>query len=158
MHYKICLSCALLIMKFWDKDHKTLLDLKEVCQHLFMIDRRELFRCPVHVHCSLCWEMCFTMCSFISFFYHFCFLLQLIQLIISHLALPDLCRLAQTCKLLYQHCCDPLQYTHLSLQPYWATLTDASLEYLLPRCTLVQWLNLSWTGNRGFITTSGFSR
>ncbi|KAM3931960.1 F-box/LRR-repeat protein 4 isoform 2-T5 [Leptodactylus fuscus] len=83
---------------------------------------------------------------------------ELIQLIISHLALPDLCRLAQTCKLLYQHCCDPLQYTHLSLQPYWASLTDASLEYLLPRCTLVQWLNLSWTGNRGFITTSGFSR
>ncbi|XP_075720310.1 F-box/LRR-repeat protein 4 isoform X2 [Rhinoderma darwinii] len=83
---------------------------------------------------------------------------ELIQLIISHLSLPDLCRLAQTCKLLYQHCCDPLQYTHLSLQPYWATLTDASLEYLLPRCTLVQWLNLSWTGNRGFITTSGFSR
>ncbi|XP_073531844.1 F-box/LRR-repeat protein 4 [Phyllobates terribilis] len=83
---------------------------------------------------------------------------ELIQLIISHLALPDLCRLAQTCKLLYQHCCDPLQYTHLSLQPYWATLTDASLEYLLPRCTLVQWLNLSWTGNRSLITTSGFSR
>ncbi|KAG9493280.1 F-box/LRR-repeat protein 4 [Eleutherodactylus coqui] len=83
---------------------------------------------------------------------------ELIQLIISHLALPDLCRLAQTCKLLYQHCCDPLQYIHLSLQPYWATLTDSSLEYLLPRCTLVQWLNLTWTGNRGFITTSGFSR
>ncbi|KAM9315759.1 F-box/LRR-repeat protein 4 [Gastrophryne carolinensis] len=83
---------------------------------------------------------------------------ELIQLIISHLSLPDLCRLAQTCKLLYQHCCDPLQYTHLSLQPYWASLNDASLEYLLPRCTLVQWLNLSWTGNRGFISTSGFSR
>ncbi|XP_056422133.1 F-box/LRR-repeat protein 4 isoform X2 [Hyla sarda] len=83
---------------------------------------------------------------------------ELIQLIISHLALTDMCRLAQTCKLLYQHCCDPLQYTHLSLQPYWASLTDAALEYLLPRCTLVQWLNLSWTGNRGFITTSGFSR
>ncbi|XP_075058919.1 F-box/LRR-repeat protein 4 [Mixophyes fleayi] len=83
---------------------------------------------------------------------------ELIQLIISHLALTDLCRLAQTCKLLYQHCCDPLQYTHLSLQPYWANLNDTSLEYLLPRCTLVQWLNLSWTGNRGFISTSGFSR
>ncbi|CAH2252667.1 F-box LRR-repeat 4 [Pelobates cultripes] len=83
---------------------------------------------------------------------------ELIQLIISHLALPDLCRLAQTCKLLYQHCCDPLQYIHLSLQPYWASLNDTSLEYLLPRCTLVQWLNLSWTGNRGFISTSGFSR
>ncbi|KAM8953436.1 F-box/LRR-repeat protein 4 [Pelodytes ibericus] len=83
---------------------------------------------------------------------------ELIQLIISHLALPDLFRLSQTCKLLYQHCCDPLQYIHLSLQPYWANLTDTSLEYLLPRCTLVQWLNLSWTGNRGFISTSGFSR
>ncbi|KAE8593138.1 hypothetical protein XENTR_v10018999 [Xenopus tropicalis] len=83
---------------------------------------------------------------------------ELIQFIISHLALPDLCRLAQTCKLMYQHCCDPLQYTHLSLQPYWTNVNDNSLEYLLPRCSLVQWLNLSWTGNRGLISTSGFSR
>nr|XP_033794766.1 F-box/LRR-repeat protein 4 isoform X2 [Geotrypetes seraphini] len=83
---------------------------------------------------------------------------ELIQLIISHLTLPDLCRLAQTCKRLHQHCCDPLQYIHLSLQPYWAKLNDASLEYLQPRCTLTQWLNLSWTGNRGVISVSGFSR
>uniref|UniRef100_A0A8C8SCC7 F-box and leucine rich repeat protein 4 n=1 Tax=Pelusios castaneus TaxID=367368 RepID=A0A8C8SCC7_9SAUR len=83
---------------------------------------------------------------------------ELIQLILSHLTVPDLCRLAQTCKLLYQHCCDPLQYIHLSLQPYWARINDTSLEYLLSRCTLVQWLNLSWTGNRGVISVSGFSR
>ncbi|XP_078011353.1 F-box/LRR-repeat protein 4 isoform X2 [Phascolarctos cinereus] len=83
---------------------------------------------------------------------------ELIQLILTHLTLPDLCRLAQTCKLLYQHCCDPLQYTHLNLQPYWAKLNDTSLEYLQSRCTLVQWLNLSWTGNRGFISVSGFGR
>ncbi|KAH1172581.1 F-box/LRR-repeat protein 4 isoform X2 [Mauremys mutica] len=83
---------------------------------------------------------------------------ELIQLILSHLTIPDLCRLAQTCKLLYQHCCDPLQYIHLSLQPYWARINDTSLEYLMSRCTLVQWLNLSWTGNRGAISVSGFSR
>ncbi|XP_022376014.1 F-box/LRR-repeat protein 4 isoform X2 [Enhydra lutris kenyoni] len=83
---------------------------------------------------------------------------ELIQLILNHLTLPDLCRLAQTCKLLNQHCCDPLQYTHLNLQPYWAKLNDTSLEFLQPRCTLVQWLNLSWTGNRGFISVAGFSR
>lgn len=83
---------------------------------------------------------------------------ELIQLILAHLTLPDLCRLAQTCKLLNQHCCDPLQYLHLNLQPYWAKLDDASLEFLQPRCALVQWLNLSWTGNRGFISVTGFSR
>ncbi|XP_023561940.1 F-box/LRR-repeat protein 4 isoform X2 [Octodon degus] len=83
---------------------------------------------------------------------------ELIQLILKHLTLPDLCRLAQTCKLLNQHCCDPLQYIHLNLQPYWAKLSDTSLEFLQARCTLVQWLNLSWTGNRGFISVSGFSR
>ncbi|XP_014346413.1 F-box/LRR-repeat protein 4 isoform X2 [Latimeria chalumnae] len=83
---------------------------------------------------------------------------ELIQLIISHLTLPDLCRLAQTCKLLHQHCCDPLQYIHLNLQPYWATLNDASLEHLQARCTLLQWLNLSWTGNRGLISDSGLCR
>ncbi|KAM4785026.1 F-box/LRR-repeat protein 4 isoform 1-T2 [Cyanocitta cristata] len=82
---------------------------------------------------------------------------ELIQLILSHLTVPDLCRLAQTCKLLYQHCCDPLQYIHLSLQPYWARINDTSLEYLQSRCTLIQWLNLSWTGNRGAISVSGFS-
>uniref|UniRef100_A0A8D2B8E1 F-box/LRR-repeat protein 4 n=1 Tax=Sciurus vulgaris TaxID=55149 RepID=A0A8D2B8E1_SCIVU len=83
---------------------------------------------------------------------------ELIQLILNHLTLPDLCRLAQTCKLLHQHCCDPLQYIHLNLQPYWAKLNDTSLEFLQARCTLVQWLNLSWTGNRGFISVAGFSR
>lgn len=83
---------------------------------------------------------------------------ELIQLILNHLSLPDLCRLAQTCRLLRQHCCDPLQYIHLNLQPYWAKLDDASLELLQARCALVQWLNLSWTGNRGFISVTGFSR
>ncbi|XP_021077821.1 F-box/LRR-repeat protein 4 [Mus pahari] len=83
---------------------------------------------------------------------------ELIQLILNHLSLPDLCRLAQTCRLLHQHCCDPLQYIHLNLQPYWARLDDTSLDFLQARCALVQWLNLSWTGNRGFISVSGFSR
>ncbi|KAF7665976.1 hypothetical protein LDENG_00125670 [Lucifuga dentata] len=85
---------------------------------------------------------------------------ELIQLILSHLTLPDLCRLAQSCKLLHQHCCDPLQYTQLSLQPYWAWLSDASLGHLQSRCTLLQrlnLLNLSWTGNRGALTVTGFS-
>ncbi|XP_054852570.1 F-box/LRR-repeat protein 4 isoform X2 [Eublepharis macularius] len=83
---------------------------------------------------------------------------ELIQLILSHLTVPDLCSLSQTCKLFYQHCCDPLQYIHLSLQPYWARINDTALEYLQPRCVLVQWLNLSWTGNRGTISVSAFSR
>ncbi|XP_028327282.1 F-box/LRR-repeat protein 4 isoform X2 [Gouania willdenowi] len=82
---------------------------------------------------------------------------ELIQLILSHLTLPDLCRLSQSCKLLHQHCCDPLQYTQLSLQPFWARLSDASLEHLRSRCTLLQRLNLSWTGNRGALTLTGFS-
>ncbi|GCC24203.1 F-box/LRR-repeat protein 4 isoform X1 [Chiloscyllium punctatum] len=83
---------------------------------------------------------------------------ELIQLILSHLTVPDLCQLAQTCKLLYQHCYDPLQYVQLSLQPYWAGLNDGSLEHLQSRCALVQFLNLSWTGNRGSISTQGFRR
>uniref|UniRef100_A0A8C7WYM5 F-box and leucine-rich repeat protein 4 n=1 Tax=Oryzias sinensis TaxID=183150 RepID=A0A8C7WYM5_9TELE len=82
---------------------------------------------------------------------------ELIQLILSHLTLPDLCRLAQTCKLLHQHCCDPLQYTQLSLQPYWSRLNDASLGHLQSRCALLQRLNMSWTGNRGAFTLTGFS-
>uniref|UniRef100_H3CEA0 F-box and leucine-rich repeat protein 4 n=1 Tax=Tetraodon nigroviridis TaxID=99883 RepID=H3CEA0_TETNG len=82
---------------------------------------------------------------------------ELVQLILSHLTLPDLGRLAQSCKLLHQHCCDPLQYTQLSLQPYWARLNDASLGHLQSRCTLLQRLNLSWTGNRGALTLTGFS-
>ncbi|XP_059837349.1 F-box/LRR-repeat protein 4 isoform X2 [Hypanus sabinus] len=83
---------------------------------------------------------------------------ELIQLILSHLTVPDLCQLAQTCKLLHQHCYDPLQYVQLSLQPYWAGLDDSSLQHLESRCALVQWLNLSWTGNRGSISMQGFSR
>uniref|UniRef100_A0AAV2MBA3 F-box domain-containing protein n=1 Tax=Knipowitschia caucasica TaxID=637954 RepID=A0AAV2MBA3_KNICA len=82
---------------------------------------------------------------------------ELIQLILSHLSLPDLCRLAQSSKLLQQHCYDPLQYTQLSLQPYWARLNDASLGHLQSRCTLLQRLNLSWTGHRGALTLTGIS-
>lgn len=82
---------------------------------------------------------------------------ELIQLILSHLTLPDLCRLAQSSKLLQQHCCDPLQYTQLSLQPHWARLSDASLGHLQSRCTLLQRLNLSWTGNRDALSLTGFS-
>ncbi|XP_046898624.1 F-box/LRR-repeat protein 4 isoform X2 [Hypomesus transpacificus] len=82
---------------------------------------------------------------------------ELIQLIVSHLTLPDLGCLAQTCKLLHQHCSDPLQYIQLSLQPYWARLSDASLDHLQARCALLQRLNLSWTGNRGALTLTGFS-
>ncbi|XP_035384219.1 F-box/LRR-repeat protein 4 isoform X2 [Electrophorus electricus] len=81
---------------------------------------------------------------------------ELIQLIVSHLTVPDLCRLAQTCKLLQQHCYDPLQYVQLSLQPYWPRLGDAALAHLQPRCTLLQRINMSWTGNRGAVTTTGF--
>ncbi|XP_059424109.1 F-box/LRR-repeat protein 4-like [Carassius carassius] len=81
---------------------------------------------------------------------------ELIQLIVSHLPVPDLCRLAQSCKLFHKHCCDPLQYIQLSLQPYWAQLTDASLNHLQSRCTLLQRLNMSWTGNRGAVTADGF--
>ncbi|KAK1170404.1 F-box/LRR-repeat protein 4-like [Acipenser oxyrinchus oxyrinchus] len=83
---------------------------------------------------------------------------ELIQLLLDHLTLPDLCRLAQTCKLLYQHCCDPLQYIQLSLQPYWARVNDAALDHLQSRCTLIQRLNLSWSGNRGAISVPGFCR
>ncbi|XP_061529776.1 F-box/LRR-repeat protein 4 isoform X1 [Phycodurus eques] len=82
---------------------------------------------------------------------------ELIQLILSHLTLPDLCRLAQSCKMLHQQCCDPLQYTQLSLQPYWARLSDTSLGHLQSRCTRLQRLNLSWTGNRGALTLNSFS-
>ncbi|XP_033861479.3 F-box/LRR-repeat protein 4-like isoform X2 [Acipenser ruthenus] len=83
---------------------------------------------------------------------------ELIQLLLDHVTLPDLCRLAQTCKLLYQHCCDPLQYIQLSLQPYWARVNDSALDHLQSRCTLIQRLNLSWSGNRGAITLAGFCR
>ncbi|XP_076838215.1 F-box/LRR-repeat protein 4 isoform X2 [Brachyhypopomus gauderio] len=81
---------------------------------------------------------------------------ELIQLIISHLAVPELCRLAQACKLFRQHCYDPLQYVQLSLQPYWTRLGEAALDHLQPRCALLQRLNMSWTGNRGAITATGF--
>ncbi|XP_053507569.1 F-box/LRR-repeat protein 4 isoform X1 [Ictalurus furcatus] len=81
---------------------------------------------------------------------------ELIQLIVSHLAVPDLCRLAQSCKLLQRHCYDPLQYIQLSLQPYWFSLNDLSLVHLQSRCAVLQRLNMSWTGNRGAVTASGF--
>lgn len=133
---------------------------------VYVLDKHEektLFTCNMLLSSLILWLLfCFAL-SLYSFLSTLLtplpiFHPQLIQLILSHLTLPDLSRLAQSCKLLHQHCCDPLQYTQLSLQPYWARLNDASLGHLQSRCTLLQRLNLSWTGNRGALTLTGFSR
>ncbi|XP_075909367.1 F-box/LRR-repeat protein 4 isoform X2 [Petromyzon marinus] len=83
---------------------------------------------------------------------------ELIQLILSHVPLRDLCRLCRTCRLLRAHAEDPAQYSHLDLRPYWPSVGDAQLQALAPRCTHTQALGLSWTGGRGLVTVGGFVR
>ncbi|CAN0300864.1 unnamed protein product [Lampetra fluviatilis] len=83
---------------------------------------------------------------------------ELIQLILSHVPLRDLCRLCRTCRLLRAHAEDPAQYQRLDLRPYWPSVGDAQLQALAPRCTHTQALGLSWAGGRGLVTVGGFVR
>ncbi|XP_005104613.1 F-box/LRR-repeat protein 4 [Aplysia californica] len=76
---------------------------------------------------------------------------ELIHFILKYLDITDLCRLAQTCSLLRDHCYDPLLYIDLNLQPYWNLVSNASLDALSQRCERLQRLNLSWLGKGGLI-------
>ncbi|XP_052223754.1 F-box/LRR-repeat protein 4-like isoform X4 [Dreissena polymorpha] len=69
---------------------------------------------------------------------------EVIQLILSLLDLLSLCCVAQTCRLLYQHSYDSLQYTELNLQPFWTQIDDCALKSLLGRSHFLQRFNLSW--------------
>ncbi|XP_071102258.1 F-box/LRR-repeat protein 4-like [Haliotis cracherodii] len=83
---------------------------------------------------------------------------EVIQLILSYLDTPSICCASQTCKLLRQHCYDPLLYTQVNLQPHWPQISDEVLDSLQCRCYMIQRLNLSWCGKNGPITTTALTR
>uniref|UniRef100_A0A8C4QYT3 F-box and leucine-rich repeat protein 4 n=1 Tax=Eptatretus burgeri TaxID=7764 RepID=A0A8C4QYT3_EPTBU len=74
---------------------------------------------------------------------------QIIELILSHLTLPELCRLAQCSRTLRNYCYNPSMYKHLDLKPFWPSLCEEDLLALKPRLTHTRSLGLSWTGNHG---------
>ncbi|XP_067648958.1 F-box/LRR-repeat protein 4-like [Haliotis asinina] len=83
---------------------------------------------------------------------------EVIQLILSYLDTPSICCASQTCKLLRQHCYDPLLYTEVNLQPHWPQVSDEVLDSLQCRCYMIQRLNLSWCGKNGPISTTALTR
>ncbi|XP_046548934.1 F-box/LRR-repeat protein 4-like [Haliotis rubra] len=83
---------------------------------------------------------------------------EVIQLILSYLDTPSICCASQTCKLLRQHCYDPLLYTEVNLQPHWPQVSDEVLDSLQCRCYMIQRLNLSWCGKNGPISTIALTR
>ncbi|KAK6166348.1 hypothetical protein SNE40_023067 [Patella caerulea] len=84
---------------------------------------------------------------------------EIIQLILEFLDIPDLCNLAQTCRLLRKHCSDSLLYTELNLQPHWTQIRDSTLNSLKSTCSceFLQRLNLAWCGKGGILTNCGLS-
>ncbi|XP_048753815.2 F-box/LRR-repeat protein 4-like isoform X2 [Ostrea edulis] len=84
---------------------------------------------------------------------------EVIQLILSYLDIPSLCRASITSKFFHTHCYDSLQYKELDLQPHWTEVNSFAIECLLSRCHHLQHLNISWCGgNQSTISTSTFSR
>ncbi|RUS92085.1 hypothetical protein EGW08_000109 [Elysia chlorotica] len=83
---------------------------------------------------------------------------ELLQLILSYLDLKGLCNLALTCRLLRDHCYDPLLYVDLNLQPFWSKICGPHLTSIVSRCSRVQRLNLSWLGAAGHIDQNLFIR
>uniref|UniRef100_A0A8C4RC04 F-box and leucine-rich repeat protein 4 n=1 Tax=Eptatretus burgeri TaxID=7764 RepID=A0A8C4RC04_EPTBU len=74
---------------------------------------------------------------------------ELIEVILSYLTLPELCRLAQSSRTLRDYCYDPFMYKHLDLKPFWPSLCEEDLLALKSRLTHARSLGLSWTGNKG---------
>jgi len=72
---------------------------------------------------------------------------EIIEMILSHLTLPELCRLAQCSRTLRDCCYNPSMYKHLDLKPFWPSLSEEDLLALKPRLTRARSLGLSWTGN-----------
>ncbi|XP_064647342.1 F-box/LRR-repeat protein 4-like isoform X2 [Lineus longissimus] len=83
---------------------------------------------------------------------------EVIQKIFSFLDLRTLCKIVSTCKLFQKHAYDPLHFTVVNAQPYWATMSDNGLDSLHSRCKLLRRLSLSWCGNYGHITQDGLNR
>ncbi|KAJ8313740.1 hypothetical protein KUTeg_008301 [Tegillarca granosa] len=84
---------------------------------------------------------------------------EVIQLILSYLDLPSLCRTAITCSLLHKHCYDSLQYKEVNLQPYWTQVNIHTLDNLHSRCKYLQRLNLSWCdGTSSVLQNQNFRR
>ena len=74
---------------------------------------------------------------------------EIIEMILSHLTLPELCCLAQCSHTLRDCCYNPSMYKHLDLKPFWPSLYEEDLLALKPRLTHARSLSLSWTGNDG---------
>uniref|UniRef100_A0A8C4NEJ8 F-box and leucine rich repeat protein 4 n=1 Tax=Eptatretus burgeri TaxID=7764 RepID=A0A8C4NEJ8_EPTBU len=81
---------------------------------------------------------------------------EIIELILSHLTLPELCCLAQCSRTLRDCCCNPSMYKHLDLKPFWPSLYEEDLLALKPRLTHARSLGLSWTGNDGRFSPTSF--
>uniref|UniRef100_A0A8C4QCT6 F-box and leucine-rich repeat protein 4 n=1 Tax=Eptatretus burgeri TaxID=7764 RepID=A0A8C4QCT6_EPTBU len=82
---------------------------------------------------------------------------EIIEIILSHLTLPELCCLAQcsrTLRTLRNYCYNPSMYKHLDLKPFWPSLCEQDLLALKPRLTCARSLGLSWTGNDGRFSTT----
>ncbi|XP_061186169.1 F-box/LRR-repeat protein 4-like [Saccostrea echinata] len=84
---------------------------------------------------------------------------EVIQLILSYLDIPSLCKASITSKFFYKHCYDSLQYKELDLQPHWTEVNNFAIDSLMSRCQFLQHLNISWCGgNQMSISAGTFSR
>lgn len=72
--------------------------------------------------------------------------------ILRNLDLRSLCRLCRVNKQFNNIARDALLYTSLNLKPYWHSISTDALLCLIPRCTYLQQLDLSWCGNYNMFT------
>ncbi|XP_067138506.1 F-box/LRR-repeat protein 4 isoform X2 [Centruroides vittatus] len=81
---------------------------------------------------------------------------EVFNVILSYLDLMSLCIAARVSRLFYKHCYDPTLYTGLELKLYWNKVTSDMLYGLKNRCSSLQYLNLSWCGNKGKLNPASF--
>lgn len=81
---------------------------------------------------------------------------EVFNVILSYLDLKSLCISARVSRLFYKHCYDSTLYTGLELKLYWNKVTSDMLNGLKNRCSSLQYLNLSWCGNKGRLSSTSF--
>ncbi|EFX72265.1 hypothetical protein DAPPUDRAFT_59219 [Daphnia pulex] len=82
---------------------------------------------------------------------------EILRIILSFLDLHSLCSLACVSTSFNKICKDSVLFTSVNLKPYWYCVNLSSLEWLTVRCQCLQYLDMSWCGNYGKLSSTDFS-
>nr|CAH0099980.1 unnamed protein product [Daphnia galeata] len=82
---------------------------------------------------------------------------EVLRIILAFLDLHSLCSLACVSTFFNKISKDSVLFTSVNLKPYWYCVKLSSLEWLVARSQCLQYLDMSWCGNYGKLSSADFS-